>query len=294
MKSDESNSDLSHNHLGVELDESPPAGLVEGSPGLDEECLASTTDGEIDLAHHSCLVERHDGLLALGKQSGFNAGEGDGGWEKDSKTDEDVGRGDGEEAQAERDHLGAVFVLHGMAEMLATRMRDTKCECDSDGQDQGRLLCHGVHQSWEEESLAFLAGWEAAVPGFRRRVGDHLVCPCHMETREAEGHEDVAECFTDDAKAEEAGEQVGEDGVDEMVKPSELEASPSRCPAADTLEVANCSCDLGCDRLVVDDGDFDIGISVSLGHQRLLLERCIGLGFSVWRWLGFDDSGAGW
>ena len=116
--------------------------------------------------------------------------------------------------------------------------------------------------------------------------------PGHVEAGEAEGDEDVAERFADDAKAEERGQEVGEDGVKEVVEHAQAETSPSSAEAANAVEMADGGCDLGCDWLVLDNSDFDVGVSLD-GHERLFLEWRVWLVGVCW-WLGLDDGGAGW
>ena len=293
VKSDERNSDLSEDHLRIKLDEPPPAGLVKRPPGLNEECTASATDGQVNIAHDQCLVEWHNGLVALRKESSLDASEGHRGRQENSKAHEDVGGWDGEDAEPQTNDLGAILVVHCILEVAAMWMSNAERECDSDWQDDRSLLCNGVHQRWEKESLALLAGRKAAIPRLLGWVRDHLVRPCHMETCETERCEGVAEELADDAEAEEGGGEIGEESVEDVIGDGETKTSPSCGPATDTLEVADCSSNLSRDWLVVDDGDFDVDIGIGLGHQRLLLERRIGLNVGVrWR-LRLDDGGTG-
>ena len=160
MHSDKGNSDLSHDNLSVELDKPQPASTIERPPCLHEERAAATTDGKVNVTHHRSLVEWHDGVLALREQSRFDASESDRGREEDGQTDQDVGEWHSEEAQAEEDHLGAVLVFPCVPEMLSglLRLRDAKCERDTNWEDESRLLSGGVHQGWEKKGLAILAG----------------------------------------------------------------------------------------------------------------------------------------
>ncbi len=74
MSSHEQDSELSEDHLGVNLDETKSAGAVEGPPRLNEERAAGATDGHVEVAHHGLLVERYDRLLAFWEEGGFDAG----------------------------------------------------------------------------------------------------------------------------------------------------------------------------------------------------------------------------
>ena len=91
--------------------------------------------------------------------------------------------------------------------------------------------------------------------------------PRHMETGQSDGDEDIHECLAEEAEAEESGQQVGHKAVQEVVEHAQAQTSPARTEAPNTLKQAHRRGDLGCDRLVVDDSNFQIGVSVSLGRH---------------------------
>ena len=158
MQSDNADGDLRKDLLGIELDEPQSADAVERSPGLDEERTAAAAGGEVYVTHDRGFVEGHDGLLAFWEERGFDPGQSHGRREEDGETDDDVGQWDGEEAQAQEDHPGAVLVVVSMVKVFLAGMCHPKCECDTDWEDDGCLLSNGVDQGREQQGLAILAG----------------------------------------------------------------------------------------------------------------------------------------
>jgi len=186
------------------------------------------------------------------------------------------------------------IVAGGLIVHAGLRWRhEAESERDTDWEDDGRLLSHRVYESGEEESLAVLAGGQTVVPCLGGWVGDHLVSPGHVDARETDGDEDVGEGLAEETKTEEGGEEVRHHAVEEVVEDAKSKTSPSCAEAANLLEVADCSRDLGGDRLVLDNGNLDVDIGV-LRDQRLFLKWLLSKWlFGVRWWLRLDDSGAG-
>lgn len=292
---DDGNGHLQREHLDVELDEPEPGGGLEGLPGLDEHSATGTTGLKIKVASDAAAVKGNNGLLVLGKEGSFNAGQGDRRRKKDGQSDEDGSQRDGEKGESVVSSLlGGDIATHEIELLVVHLLGQAEGEGHGNRHDDSNLLGNGEGQAWEEESLALLAGNNAAEPRLARGRGDHAVSPCHVDTGKTDGRHDVHKGMAAESESDQASEEVGQKSVEQVVDHANTSAPPASKEATNSVKVADRRADVGSDRLVVDDSDLNVLVGGSLRRQHVifLLEWEIGLVGIRW-WRGLDDSGRG-
>lgn len=283
--------DLETEHLSVELDEPESSGGLERLPGLQKDGATCATSLKVEVTEDKATVEGNDSLLVLRKESCLNAGQSDRRREENGQCNEDGGQRDRQQSEHPVGSVRAGKLgVHKVEASILHVLRKAKCESNSDGHNNSDLLGDSEGQSRKKDGLALLTGDHAAQPRLAAGGGDHAVSPGHVDTGKGERRKDVHECVASNSKADEAGKEVGHDGVKHVVDSTDTRSPPATEEATDAVEVADGRRDSGSDRLVVDDSNLDILVRRCLCRQhRLFLERRIRL-IGILLRLGLDDG----
>lgn len=139
---------------------------------------------------------------------------------------------------------------------------------------------HGEHESWDVESELlrggpdgrreedFLGGLDAGVaanPALGARVAHHHVSPGHAEAAE-DGVGKDGEDGADECGMSEAGEEVEEQCVGQVVYDGDLETAEAGPWAGLSLQVFHCGADLGGNGLALDEEELWLGGVCLLGR----------------------------
>lgn len=293
---EDGNGHLQREHLDVKLDEPEPCGGLERLPGFDEHSAAGTTGLEIKVADDAAAVEGYNGLLILGEKGSFNAGQGDRRRKKDGQSDEDRSQRDREKGEGVVcSLLGRDIATHEVELLVVHLLGQAESEGHSNRHDDSNLLSNGEGQAWEEESLALLAGNDAAEPRLARGRSNHAVSPCHVDAGKTDRRDDVHKGVAAESESDQASEEVGQKSVEKVVDHANTSAPPASKEATYSVEVTDGCADARSDGLMVDDSDLNVLVGGSLRRQHIifLLEWEIGL-VGIRRWRGLDNGGRGW
>lgn len=288
----DSNGDLKREHLDVELDKPESGGRLEGLPGLDEHRAAGATGLEVVVAENAAAVEGNNSLLVFGEESSFNAGQGDRRREKDRQSDEDGGQRDGKKGEGVVSSLlGGDIAAHEVELLVVHLLGKAEGESHSDGHDDSDLLGNGEGQAGEKESLALLAGDNAAEPRLGGGCSNHAVSPYHVDAGKTDGGNNVHKSVATESETDKASEEVGQKSVEHVVDHADTSAPPAPKEAANSVKVTDRCADVCSDRLVVDDGNLDVLVGGGLGRQHaiFLLEWGVRLVGICW-WRGLDEG----